>query len=73
MQFLFVPPLLFGNHRCRLPLQAQGLGRVTVRQHWHFFQPLLTVAAKLRVAAVVQLLACTAAGDRVMIALATMR
>jgi hypothetical protein len=22
MQFLFVPPLLFGNRRCRLPSQA---------------------------------------------------
>ena len=41
MQFLFVPPLLFGNRRCRLPSQAQGLGRVTVHEHWHFFQPLL--------------------------------
>ena len=37
MQFLFVPPLLFGNRRCRLPSQTQGLGRVTVHEHWHFF------------------------------------
>ena len=57
MQFLFVPPLLFGNRRCRLPSQAQGLGRVTVHEHWHFFQPLLrTVTTKSRVVAVVQLL-----------------
>jgi hypothetical protein len=67
MQFLFVPPLLFGNHRCRLPSQTQGLGRVT----FTFVQPLLTVAVKLRVVvAAQQLLACTAAFDRVMIALA---
>jgi hypothetical protein len=53
MQFLFVPPLLFGNRRCRLPSQVQGLGRVTVHEHWHFFQPLLlTVAAELRQVAV---------------------
>jgi hypothetical protein len=66
-----VPPLLYGNHNCRLPSRAQGLGRVTV------FQPLLrTVTTKSRVVAVVQLTAASAAGDRrirrVMIAVATM-
>ena len=59
MQFLFVPPLLFGNRRCRLPSQAQGLGRVTVHEHWHFFQPLLLTSRRDQVegpAVVVQLL-----------------
>ena len=41
----------------RLSSRAQGLGRVTVRQHWHFFQPLLLNAtSKSRVVAMVQLL-----------------
>ena len=59
MQFLFVPPLLFGNRRCRLPSQAQGWGRVTVHEHWHFFQPLLLTSRRDQVedpAVVVQLL-----------------
>ena len=59
MQFLFVPPLLFGNRRCCLPSQAQGLGRVTVHEHWHFFQPLLLTSRRDQVegaAVVVQLL-----------------
>ena len=41
----------------RLSSRAQGLGRVSARQHWHFFQPLLLNAtSKWRVVAMVQLL-----------------
>ena len=48
----------------RLSSRAQGLGRVTVRQHWHFFQPLLrTVTTKSRVVAVVQLAGLQAMHD----------